>query len=227
MGRQDPDRTAADLSLADARSERGHLAPAEPPRTGRLVGVDWGERRIGVARSDEAQILAQPLATLTRRTGKRVPMRPLLTLLHEHAATGVVVGLPLSLSGRVGPAAEAAISEAAAMGAVVGVPVETFDERLTTVTAHRHLMQQRIKKENADAVLTSWTVNAGRYGHFLYSPRAMPTRLALCWQGATRQSACVSCRRPFASRQSVPGWCSRSCRRGDVALAPSSPAAPA
>ena len=42
---------------------------------------------------------------------------------------------------------------------------------------HYRRMQQRIKKENADAVLTSWTVNAGRYGHFLYSPRAMPTRL--------------------------------------------------
>jgi Trehalose utilisation len=44
---------------------------------------------------------------------------------------------------------------------------------------HYRRMQQRIKKENADAVLTSWTVNAGRYGHFLYSPRAMPTRLNL------------------------------------------------
>ena len=59
---------------------------------GRLLGVDWGEKRIGLALSDESQILAQPLTTLTRRTGKRFPMHQLIAIVREHAAAGVVVG---------------------------------------------------------------------------------------------------------------------------------------
>ena len=69
------------------------------PPQGRLLAVDWGERRIGLALSDESRTLAQPLATLTRRAGKRFPMRQLLTLLDEHSVTGVVVGLPLAPDG--------------------------------------------------------------------------------------------------------------------------------
>ena len=67
--------------------------------SGRLLGVDWGERRIGLALSDETRTLAQPLTTLTRRTGKRFPMRQLLGLMDRHAVTGVVLGLPLDLEG--------------------------------------------------------------------------------------------------------------------------------
>src|SRR2546422_11229846 len=61
-------------------------------REGRLLGVDWGERRIGLALSDETRTLAQPLTTLTRRTGKRFPMREFLTLLEQHAVTGIEIG---------------------------------------------------------------------------------------------------------------------------------------
>jgi putative Holliday junction resolvase len=76
--------------------------------------------------------LAQPVATLTRRSGKRVPMRSLLALLHEHAATGVVVGLPLTAEGEEGPAAH----EARALGTEIarrsGLPIAFWDERFTT-----------------------------------------------------------------------------------------------
>ncbi len=77
-------------------------------REGRLLGVDWGERRIGLALSDETRTLAQPLTTLTRRTGKRFPMREFLTLLEQHAVTGIVVGLPLDQDGAEAEAATAA-----------------------------------------------------------------------------------------------------------------------
>ena len=68
------------------------------------MGVDWGERRIGLALSDETQTIAQPHTTLSRRTGKRFPMARLLAQLEEHAVVGVVVGLPLDASGAEGPA---------------------------------------------------------------------------------------------------------------------------
>jgi putative holliday junction resolvase len=105
--------------------------------TGRILGVDWGERRIGIALSDETQVLAQPLTTLTRRPGKRFPMRQLLALLERHAATGVVVGLPLAPDGSEGEAARAARELAGAITRRSGLAVALWDERFTTARVHR------------------------------------------------------------------------------------------
>ena len=99
---------------------------------GRLLGVDWGERRIGVALSDESQTLAQPLTTLTRRAGKRFPMRKLAALLDAHGVVGVIVGLPLDAEAAEGPAATAARTLADDIARRTGRPVELWDERLTT-----------------------------------------------------------------------------------------------
>ena len=103
--------------------------------SGRLLGVDWGERRIGLALSDETRTLAQPLTTLTRRTGKRFPMREFLTLLEQHAVTGIVVGLPLDQDGAEAEAATAARALAGDIARRSGQPVELWDERLTTARA--------------------------------------------------------------------------------------------
>jgi putative Holliday junction resolvase len=105
---------------------------AHPPGLGRLLGVDWGERRIGLALSDESQTLAQPLTTLTRRTGKRFPMKDLLDQVARHAVTGVVVGLPLDAAGEEGEPARAARSLAEDIARRSGRPVELMDERFTT-----------------------------------------------------------------------------------------------
>lgn len=102
---------------------------------GRLLAVDSGARRIGLALSDDTQTLAQPLTTLTRRPGKRFPMRELLTLLDRHAVAGVVVGLPLTPEGAEGDAARGARELAAAIAARSGRPVALWDERLTTARA--------------------------------------------------------------------------------------------
>jgi putative Holliday junction resolvase len=99
---------------------------------GRLLGVDWGEKRIGLALSDESRTLAQPLATLTRRIGKRFPMAALLEHLTKHAVTGVVVGLPLDASGSEGDAAQAARQLADDIARRSGLPVALWDERFTT-----------------------------------------------------------------------------------------------
>ena len=72
------------------------------PPTGRLLAVDWGDVRIGLALSDESQVIATPLETLVRRPGKRFPMPRFLELVAQHAPVGVVVGLPLTGEGEEG-----------------------------------------------------------------------------------------------------------------------------
>jgi putative holliday junction resolvase len=69
------------------------------PAIGRILALDWGEVRIGLALSDESQTLATPLETLVRRAGKRLPVPRLLELTSLHQPVGVVVGLPLSPDG--------------------------------------------------------------------------------------------------------------------------------
>ncbi|HYL20854.1 MAG TPA: Holliday junction resolvase RuvX [Gemmatimonadales bacterium] len=102
---------------------------------GRVLAVDWGERRIGLALSDETRMLAQPLATLTRRAGKRFPMRNFLALLERHAVSAVVVGLPLDQDGAEGAAAVAARALAGDIARSSGKPVDLWDERFTTARA--------------------------------------------------------------------------------------------
>jgi len=102
---------------------------------GRILALDWGEIRFGVARSDEGQILASPLTTLTRRAGKRFPMPQLLALLEADPVVGIVVGLPISLEGAETPSSEAARALAADVGRRTGLPVELADERFTTSIA--------------------------------------------------------------------------------------------
>ncbi|HWC75716.1 MAG TPA: Holliday junction resolvase RuvX [Gemmatimonadales bacterium] len=101
--------------------------------SGRLLAIDWGERRIGLALSDETQTLAQPLTTLTRRAGKRFPMAQLLELVNRHHVTGIIVGLPLDESGAEGDAAHAARALADDIKRRAGdVEVTMWDERMTT-----------------------------------------------------------------------------------------------
>ena len=101
--------------------------------SGRLLAVDWGERRIGLALSDETQTLAQPLTTLTRRAGKRFPMAQLVELVNRHRVTGIIVGLPLDETGAEGDAAHAAKTLADDIKRRVGdVEVTMWDERMTT-----------------------------------------------------------------------------------------------
>jgi putative Holliday junction resolvase len=106
-----------------------------------LLGVDWGEKRIGVALSDESQMLAQPLATLTRRAGKRFPMSQLLGYMDAQQVVGVVVGLPLDEHGAEGDAARAARALAADIARRSGRPVELWDERMTTARVRQAIRE--------------------------------------------------------------------------------------
>jgi len=128
----------------------GGSTDAHPP-VGRLLGLDWGERRIGVALSDETQAVAQPLATLTRRTGKRFPMARLLAHLDAHLVVGIVVGLPLDEHGAEGPAAVAARALADDLRRRSGRPVELWDERFTTARARRAVREMGGKTKGREA----------------------------------------------------------------------------
>jgi len=103
------------------------------PRSGRLLGIDIGDRRIGLAVSDPSQIIAQPLATLTRRMGKRFPFVGLAEHLHE--IVGVVVGLPLTPEGEEGERAREARGVASGIARRFDLPVEVWDERFSTARA--------------------------------------------------------------------------------------------
>ena len=107
--------------------------------TGRAVALDLGTRRIGVAASDPGGVLASPRTTVERSGDLALDHRRIAALVADEEATTVVVGLPLSLDGSIGPAARAVLDEVVDLAAVLRVPVVTHDERFTTVTAHEQL----------------------------------------------------------------------------------------
>jgi putative Holliday junction resolvase len=108
----------------------------------RVLGVDLGSRRIGLAASDRSGVLASPHATLERAASLVDDHRAILEAAREVEAVRIVVGLPRSLDGRLGPAARAALDEIEALRVLAraeGVEVDTYDERFTTMIAQRNL----------------------------------------------------------------------------------------
>lgn len=123
-------------------------------RRGCRLGVDVGSVRIGVALSDAAGILATPLTTVQRDLARGTDLDVLARLVAEHEVVELVVGLPRSLSGRIGPAARGVQQYAATLaGRVAPVPVTLSDERLTTVQAARTLSGQGVRGKRQRAVV--------------------------------------------------------------------------
>jgi len=136
----------------------------------RAVALDLGTRRIGVAVSDAGGAMATPYSVIERSGDVGADRARVAEIVSEVGAGMVVVGLPLSLDGRKGPAARAALEEAEALREVLDVPVESHDERLTSVTANRSLTEagvtgrrrQRARKAGAvdqaaaTVLLQSW-----------------------------------------------------------------------
>jgi putative holliday junction resolvase len=104
----------------------------------RILALDVGDRRIGVAISDELGLTAQPVLTVERRN-PRHDVRFLVRLMRRYGCSQVIVGNPLYMSGDVSPQARKAQAFAQTLEAEGGVQVILWDERLTTTEAHRHL----------------------------------------------------------------------------------------
>lgn len=139
---------------------------AEHP--GRVLGLDLGDARIGVAISDDARRLAVPLGTV--RTGAPADLKAIAGLVAEHDVTAVVVGHPLLLSGEPAEQARHAQRFADALRAVVSVPVMLQDERLSTSEAERALRgtgasgrdRRRVVDRSAATVILQAWLDAGR-----------------------------------------------------------------
>jgi putative Holliday junction resolvase len=118
---------------------------------GRVLGLDLGQARIGVAVSDPERRIAVPVGTV--RTGAPQDVKAIAALVREHDAATIVVGHPLSLSGRPTEASTQAETFAGTLEAALGVPVVLQDERLSTVQAERELGAAGVKGPSRRAVV--------------------------------------------------------------------------
>jgi putative pre-16S rRNA nuclease len=118
------------------RPVAGYIA-SMPEVAGRLMGIDYGERRIGLAVSDPTGTIASPAGFLLRRPGKRPPVAELARRAKALAVAGLVFGLPLDASGEETPRCAEVRRVADALAARSGLPVRLVDERFTTAAALR------------------------------------------------------------------------------------------
>jgi putative pre-16S rRNA nuclease len=121
---------------------------------GRILGLDYGSRRIGVAVSDPLGVTAQPLPPI-RREGDRKDIAILARLVAEIGVTSVVLGLPLLLNGDEGPAAVRARAFGERLQAETALPVTMWDERLTSVQSERHLIASGVRREDRKGIRDS------------------------------------------------------------------------
>jgi putative Holliday junction resolvase len=111
-------------------------------RQGRVLGIDAGERRVGVAVSDELRLLARPVCVLDRARGLAPVLDALTEMARREGVARLVVGLPLNADGSLGPQARRAQDFARVAARVVGIPVDMWDERLSTQAAEEIVRAQ-------------------------------------------------------------------------------------
>ncbi|MFW6162994.1 MAG: Holliday junction resolvase RuvX [Planctomycetota bacterium] len=123
----------------------------------RILGIDYGDRRTGLAVSDEGGLIASGLATFECRKGDDRPLvEHIRALCEEYGVERIVVGLPINMDGRLGPRAQRTIEFANRLRNALGLDVETWDERLTTEQADRLMLAADLsrarRKRKRDAV---------------------------------------------------------------------------
>lgn len=124
---------------------------------GRILAIDLGQRRIGIALSDPTATIGSPLTTLRRRAGKRPPWAEITRLIQENEVQEIVIGLPLQLDGEEGEWAAEVRSFGEQLARRTHLPIHWIDERLTSVLAERAVRSlglkrsQREEKERVDA----------------------------------------------------------------------------
>lgn len=124
--------------MDESKEARSQATPEARPR---FLALDVGNRRIGVAVSDELGLTAQPVLTLERRRNPREDMRSLARLARKYGVAAIVVGNPVHLSGDLSPQAKKTQAFAAQLGELTGLPIHLWDERLTSREAHQILYE--------------------------------------------------------------------------------------
>ena len=135
-------------------SQRFNAADDPPGPPGRLVALDLGARRVGVAVSDELQITATPLPFIERRSWKDL-LRRVASIIEAYDARGLVIGLPLGLDGSDGEAAQEARRLAENFRRSLNVPVYLQDERLTTLAAKEKMRSEGVRTAEIESRVDS------------------------------------------------------------------------
>ena len=129
----------------------------------RILGIDYGEKRVGLAISSPVGFIAQGLPTIERMDGKDY-LEELADVIKENEVEEIVVGLPKNMNGSIGEKAEEVLVLVETLKSKFNLPVHTFDERLTTVRAHRAMtgvkMSKKGKKKRVDMIAAQFILQA-------------------------------------------------------------------
>lgn len=118
----------------------------------RVMGLDYGDRRIGVAISDAMRWTAQGTEVIERRRD-RSELGRIAQLVNEHEVSEIVVGLPKNMNGTVGPRGEISMAFADELKEMLNIPVHLWDERLTTVAAEKTLLEADVSRKKRKLVI--------------------------------------------------------------------------
>ena len=119
---------------------------------GRIMGLDVGDKTIGVAVSDLMGLTAQGVKTI-KRVGKKKDIEALKEIIKETQVNKIVSGLPKNMNGTLGPQGEKVIKFCELLEEETGIKIEYWDERLSTVAAERTLIQGNVRRENRKGVI--------------------------------------------------------------------------
>ena len=129
----------------------------------RILGIDYGEKRVGLAISSPVGFIAQGLPTIERMDGKDY-LEELADVIKENEVNEIVVGLPKNMNGSIGEKAEVVLTLVETLKSKFNLPVHTFDERLTTVRAHKAMtgakMSKKGKKKRVDMIAAQFILQA-------------------------------------------------------------------
>lgn len=120
---------------------------------GRVLAVDWGQRRIGIALSDESRAIASPMMVLHRSSSLDHDLNHIVQICGQHDVSLIIFGLPVRLDGTMGPEAEGVLQVIEKLGERTDITVQTWDERLSTTAAEKALLEGNVSRKKRRGVI--------------------------------------------------------------------------
>jgi putative Holliday junction resolvase len=137
----------------------------------RAIAIDLGQRRVGIAKSDPMRIITQPHGTLARKMGDEQLVATIAKLCIDEEVSDIVVGLPLHMDGREGEGAAEARKFAAKLQAKTGCKIVLWDERLSTVSAQRHMTEIGVKTRDKKGVVDQYAAEMILQSYLASTPK--------------------------------------------------------